>query len=141
MRRDQHRPRAERRGGAQDRPDIMRVAYLVEHHDDAARRQCGGAQDVVEFGRLQRLDLERQPLMHRIVGKQRGETLSIQHAQRVSLAATHGARTGDQRAGVLLLRGQRRQAPPAAFRIGQRGGHGVSAVKPPLALRSFRPRS
>ena len=48
----------EGRGGAQDRPDIVRVRDLVEHDDEAVRRQ------VREVDRLERPGFEKNALMH-----------------------------------------------------------------------------
>ncbi len=82
----------------------MRVAALVEHDDYGAGRAMNGAQHIVEIGRLERLDLERQPLMHRILAKKRGKSLAIEKADRIALAAPLGPCRRDQLARLGFLR-------------------------------------
>ena len=95
-----HRARLEGRGRAQHGADIVRIADLVEGDDDAA---AGGgrqlAQQVVEIGFGQRLDLEREPLMHRGRRQQRGKA-SRSSTSRAAPSAT--AALGD-RGGKKLL--------------------------------------
>ena len=61
-------------GGAQDRPDIVRIGDLVEHEDEPARRQFG------HVDRFERPRLEDDPLVHGVARRARGEVLCAEDA-------------------------------------------------------------
>ncbi len=61
-----HRARREGRGRAQDGADIVRVAHLVEQHDDLRARGFGDAvEHVVDVAHRQRLGGQRHALVDR----------------------------------------------------------------------------
>jgi len=132
---------AEGRGGAQDRPDILRVADLVEHHQHRARRQLRAAQHIIEVRRIERIDLERQTLMHRVVRDERRKALAIEDADRLAVAAPCRACRRDERFGLVLLSRQHREPPPGSLGVGERRGDGMAAVKPAPTLFPWTRRS
>ena len=80
---DDHRGGAERGGRTQHGADIVRVADLVEHHDQgAAAGYRNSAQDIVEIERIERLDPQRPPLMHRPLGQHFLQRGAVEHLDR-----------------------------------------------------------
>ena len=72
--------RPERRGGAEDRADIMRVGDLVEHQQGGAFGRVG--EDVAEPDVLERRNLDHHALVRRVVGHQPAEIGDVGEAQR-----------------------------------------------------------
>jgi hypothetical protein len=59
--------RIESRGRAQNRPDIVRIGHLIEHHD---RARGIFIEHIVEENVFQRLAFQHQTLMRRVLGHQ-----------------------------------------------------------------------
>ena len=107
--------RPERGGRAEDGADVLGVGNLIEHHQHAGSL-CA---DVVDGQRLGRIDLERQPLMHRPGGQLTGDVVGVEDLQPFAAFELAGPIGGGQQSFDLTAR-----------RIGQRGLDRMDAPHP-----------
>ena len=111
----------------------MRVADLVEQHDDDPTRQhSGAAQHVLEVRLCKWLDGERQPLMNGAVRQQPCKIVAIEHAYRFTVSAPERCCGCHQSARLLLVPGEHGEPVPAPFGIGERRGDRMATVDPAL---------
>ena len=118
-----HRPGAEHFGRAQHCLDIVRVGHPVEQHHERRRAGRGGLAEIGEATPVQRLRLERRPLVDRLRVERRRELARIGHL-RLDLSRRDGL--GE------LCRGVRGHDQPVATAAGvhQRVAHRVQAEQP-----------
>lgn len=115
-----HRIGSQRRGCPQDCPDIVRIGYLVEQHDEARL-----ARKVRKVKGVKRLHLHGNTLMYRF--------RSQQFRQFLRRRAVNGKTRVDRIWEPTLRVLSRQQAQNLSARIGQRCGDGMDAIEPQTA--------
>ena len=127
---DDHRERAEGARRAQNRADVMRIADLVEHYDDApTRRPTAGRSTSSRSGLSSGSTASASPDAQR----PRARTLQSRGGRvRVSARRRRGVALSRwrSRCALLALSGEHGEPAPAPFRIGQRRGDRMTAIDP-----------